>query len=320
MADYVLQEEVQTLSFHYDWKFSFLRPDFSYGNESIAVKSFAEDKKYCSIGLAVLVFLWRFKFITKEQIIRLADIHNWLEGFDIDEFLAQYVAMGFLNGFSLSQYPMDSVPEDAFLIYCLDHQARHILGHFYHSDSKAVWRGSDAQKIAGKASVHSLDTTWNAEKVSKYLTTNEFYLALLKAYGNRVLSFEPAVNFDIQSRDFRMSGVLCVQGETQPKTFLVETVRSYDVPVYWKKKSGTQINPFLTRRYWTKYFHTVPPFIFLVENLQDGAEIAGTFAHDNPGFAFYLLTDPDVSAGIGQAPLYLYQDGGLVQASHNPIM
>ena len=290
---YLTEEDGATLSFPYDWHQSFDHPfDMAKSmNESVIIKDFiATPPDERKATLEILIYLYNFTFATKSQLARLLKLRN-IEVPNLDELLNKCVFTRMLNRFTLSMYEMTSLPADAFPIYCLDHSSRHVLSHLYRDDIAVTWRSTNSVR--------------NAEQVSKYLVTNEFYLSLLPTKGDKLRSFQPAADFSIGKRDIRMSAAFCIMNGATPCDFLLEVVRYSDIPVYWQKKSGEQIDAFLDK-FWNKYFDVEPVCIFIAENLEQALELSKIFWQRTERPNFRITTDTEIMKGINNAKFYKF--------------
>lgn len=292
---YITREDFGTLSFPYGWQQTFDHPfEMSFAaNEAQVVKDFVADTQNRQAGLEILILLYDFTFATRAQLERLLAVKGLhIDADTLDALLSKYLRGHLINRFTLSVYPMDHIPDDAFDIYCLDHGARHILSHFYHDDIAVTFKSTNALR--------------SAELVSKYLATNEFYLSLLTGKTEELSSFAPACNFSIRRRDIRLSATFRIMNGFTPCDFLLEVIRKSDIPVMWRKKSGEQLAPFLIDGAWKRYFHIEPRVILLAEDMEQAEDAAEIFALRTEGMPFFITTDKELAKGILDAEFYAY--------------
>lgn len=300
MADnkfYVTAQEGQRLSFPYDWRQTFDHP-FEMGrvvNEAQTIKAFIADDAERQMGLEILKLLLDYTFATQPQLERLLATKNIEGAHNLDSLLLKYLDRRLINRFTLSSFTMDSIPDDAFVAYCLDHASRHILSHLYRDDVAVTWKSTNA--IRGP------------ELVAKYLATNEFYLSLMAAKRDSLVSFEPTTNFTIRSRDIRMSAAFRLMNGATPCDFILEVVRSSDLPVIWRKKVNEQIAPFLMEKFWSRYFRLEPILLFLAEDLEQAEMVSEIFFLRTESSNFRVTTDDELSHGIDKAKFYKYEPG-----------
>lgn len=290
---YITAEEGRTFSFPYDWKQTFDHPfEMSRAaNEAQIIKSYISEEEDRQIGLEILKLLFDFTFATRDQLERLLRIKG-LKADRLDELLSRYLDRRLINRFALSAYMMDSIPEDAFVIYCLDHGARHILNHFYRDDVGVSWKSTNSYR--------------SAEQSAKYLAANEFYLSLMAVKRDDLAAFSSTVNYSIRTRDIRMSAMFRIMKGQTPLDFILEVVRSSDLPTYWTKKVDEQISSFIRDKFWTRYFRMEPTFIFLAENLEQAQELSEIFQRSTQYSKFRVTTDKDLISGIDKAVFYKY--------------
>lgn len=299
--NFITAEEGQRFSFPYDWKQTFAHPfEMSRAaNEAQIVKTYVAEEADRQIGLEVLKLLFEFTFATRDQLERLLRIKGMEEVDRLDDLLTRYLDRRLLNRFTLSSYTLGSIPDDAFVIYCLDHGARHILSHFYQDDIGVTWKSTNSYR--------------SAEQVAKYLVTNEFYLSLMGVKRDLLAFFSPTVDYSIRpressrSRDIRMSAAFRIMRGATPVDFILEAVRSSDIPTYWTKKVNSQLMPFIRDRFWSRYFRLEPTFIFLAEKLDQALELSEIFQRGTGSDKFRVTTDKDLSGGIDKATFYKYE-------------
>lgn len=220
---YVTEEEGKTLSFPYDWRQTWHHP-FEMSrvvNEAQTIKAFVADGDERQMGLEILKLLLDYTFATYDQLVRLLTIKGLYDEDRLNALLKKYLDRRLINKFTMSAYEMDNIPEDAFVVYCLDHASRHILSHLYRDDVAVTWKSTNA--IRGP------------ELVAKYLATNEFYLSLMAVKTQTLSFFEPTVNYTIRNRDIRMSAMFRIMNGATPCDFVLEVVRDSDIPTNWRK-------------------------------------------------------------------------------------
>lgn len=294
---YLSAEDGKHFSFHYDWKQTFDHPfEMSRSsNEAQIIKAYITDEANRQIGLEILKLLFDYTFATRDQLERLLRIKGIGEVERLDNLLADYLSRRLINRYTLSAFPMKAIPDDAFVIYCLDHGARHILNHFYRDDVGVTWKSTNSYR--------------SAEQAAKYLVTNEFYLSLMEVKQDDLACFSPTVNYSIRTRDIRMSAMFRIMKGRTPVDFVLEVVRSSDIPTYWTKKVDEQISTFIRDKFWSRYFRTEPTFILLAENLDQALEISEIFQRSTQSQRFRVTTDDNLIGGIDKATFYKYEEG-----------
>lgn len=304
MSNYVTEAAGEQLNINYDYKQSW-HHDFCFNktrNESLMIKFFKEGtEEKQAVGLNILIFLSQFWFATMDQI-RAALVIKHLNAGLAGEIVEEYVANRILNCFTLAEHELDTMPEDAMRIYCLDHGARHILSHYYREDF-VYWQSTDNLR--------------GTEQIVKCLSTCRFYLALARVKEENLRSFEPVFDASIGRRNARFSArfeILNKKGgapsstwEQEPtKKYILESVRDYDLPTYWERKASEQIRTYLSLKYWQQNFPEEPTFILLAESKKSALEAAGIYHRIIGGDNFRVTTDQEVLRGMEKAVFYKY--------------
>ena len=298
---YVTRETGKMYSFPEDYKQVFDHPfEMSRAyNEAYTIKSFIADDAERQIGLEVLKLLYDYTFATREQLERLL-LAKGVENVGIlDSIIPKYLERRLINRFALAAFDLGKIPEDAFIVYCLDHASRHILSHLYRDDIAVTWKSTNPVR--------------GAEIAAKYLATNDFYLSVLSAKAKTLESFFPTVNYSIGSRDIRMSAQFCLMNGATPVSFVLDVIRKTDLRSgYWNHKVSEHIRPFLeNNRFWTRYFHSAPILLFLVEDFDDIEKVARVFYDGMSGVAsfqskFRVITNEAVKMSIDKVQMYKY--------------
>lgn len=291
-ANYVIKETKERYSFPYDYRQSF-HHKFSLARsmpEYITVKNFIGDQpSEQQIVLECLVYLSNFRFATKLQLECVLKAKN-VDTDNLGSLLDKYVDARVINYFWLAAFEMDTPPKNALLVYCLDHCARYILNHFY-KDDLISWLSSDNYV--------------STEILTKCLTTNLFYLQLLTAKGKALRFFSPLYDVNIGKRSMRFSGAFQIIQNGQQKDFILESVKSSDLPILWKKKVDQQIMPFV-QNYWKKYYQAEPVLVLLVESESDVFETADIYYRRTESTLFRVTTEQEIDKGFEHAVFFKY--------------
>ena len=293
MRNYVTEKEGRSLSINYDYVQSWDHEFSIYKtrNENLMIRFFLEgSREKQQLGLEILVFLSKFWFATKEHMAQLLQMKG-LQTQLLEEILEEYLGSRIINCFTLAQFPLDEMPDDAMRIYCLDHGAKFILMHFYREDF-VHWQTTDNSR--------------GSEQIVKCLSTCRFYLSLLAAKGRDLRIFEPIFDVSIGRRDARFSANFEIEKGGQTRKFILESVRTYDLPTYWRKKVAEQISPFITNKFWRQTFSEEPVFILLAETGKNALEAADIFYRRTMSPNFRVTTDIDVAKGMEKAHFYKY--------------
>lgn len=293
MRNYVTEEEGKSFNINYDYVQSWDHEFSIYKtrNENLMIRYFLETSRAKQqLGIEILVFLAKFWFATKEhmtQLLRMKGVQPQL----LEEVLEEYLSNRIINCFTLAQFPLDELPSDAMRIYCLDHGAKFILMHFYREDF-VHWQTTDNNR--------------GSEQIVKCLSTCRFYLSLLAAKGEELRVFEPIFDVSIGRRETRFSANFEILKGGQTRKFILESVRTYDLPTYWRKKVAEQISPFIVNKFWRQTFPEEPVFILLAETEESALEAADIFYRRTTSQNFRVTTDIDVAKGMEKARFYKY--------------
>lgn len=293
---YVTREEGEALKFGYDYRQCFEHESSQPKTmpEYKLVRDFVRQTEYEKmLGLEVMKFLFQFTFATHSQLVRLLELKG-IDPAGLDENIKKMLVDRKMNSFYLNQYSETGpAPDDAFVIYCLDFGALAILNHFSNSDSNA-WFTTDSCR--------------SSELILKYLSTAEFYLALAEARGDKLRYFKPIFDVSFKYQRIRFSASFEVLQGFTPHSFLLESIRSYDLPANWRDKVDEKVCHFaIGEENWAKYFPAPGPvYIFLVENEKDALEAADIFYRRVEKDNFRLITDDQVRKGLSNAKFLKY--------------
>lgn len=292
---YITRDEGEALSFNYDYKQVFHHESSQPKTlpEYALIKWFVKQPEQPKqMMLEVLGFIYKFTFATRDQLERMLRLKG-IDAEGLDGILQKLLDQRMANFCYFSKFDQGGpVPDDAFRVYCLDFGAVGVLSHFYCDN--VTWFSTDAMV--------------RTELVLKYLTTTLFYLSMAEARGKALQYFKPVYDVTIGHRDIRFSAAFAIlQGHT-PLSFILESVRAYDLPSGWDDKVDKKIVPFACQdKYWTKYFSDAEPvYIFLVEDEEQALETARIFYRRTGKDNFRLITDGQLKGGLDKAVFLKY--------------
>lgn len=244
--------------------------------------------------LEVLKMLSQFTFATKAHLERMLKAKG-LDASTLEENLSLMLENRQVNCFYLTQFmPAEyNPPEDAFLVYCMDFGALALLNHFGNSDYFS-WFTTDSNR--------------SSELVQKYLSTVEFFLTLAEVQGSALRYFKPTFDVAFGHREIRFSAAFEITDSNNVgHTFLLETVRGFDIPLNWRDKLDRKIVHFVSKpKNWGRYFMEEPVFLILIEDEKYALEAAELFYRRTEKTNFRLITDDQVRAGLAQAHFLKY--------------
>lgn len=290
MNTYVTEEVGSSLKFGYGYKQTFHHESSQPKTlpEYTLVKAFVKQPEYeKQVVLEVLKFLYQFTFATKDQLTRMLEMKG-IDPSGLDDLVAEMLDDRRMNCFYLSLFPLDGpAPKDAFVVYCMDFGAIAILSHFSNSDC-ITWFTTDCCR--------------SCELILKYLTTTEFYLSLSEVQGSALRYFKPIFDVSFGHRDIRFSAAFEVSQGFSGHPFILESIRSYDLPINWMEKVDKKITPFACQdKHWTKYFAQEPVYLLLVEDEQCALEAADLLFRRTEKENFRLITDEQVRGSLANA-------------------
>ncbi|MBR2894106.1 MAG: hypothetical protein IKC03_00420 [Oscillospiraceae bacterium] len=228
--------------FHHEFSHPKTQPEY------VLVKEFLQQSDYeKQVILEILKFLYHFTFATRNQLERMLT-HRGITLTSMDKLMDQLLADRCINSFYLNQFTSDdSAPDDAYIIHCMDFGAVAILSHFSAS-SNITWFTTDSCR--------------SSELISKYLSTTEFYLSLLEARGAAIKYFKPIFDVTYKHLSIRFSAAFAVTHNSTVHTFILESIRSSDLPLNWMDKVDRKVTPFSVQdKIWSRYFPTANPSI-----------------------------------------------------------
>lgn len=263
--------------------------------EYTLVKQFVKLPEYDrQVTLEVLKMLSQFTFATRQQMERMLAAKG-VDPAGLDENIQLMMENRQMNCFYLAQTQTTEYepPEDAFIVYCMDFGALALLNHFSNSDS-ITWFTTDALR--------------SSELVVKYLSTVEFYLALAEVQGPALRYFKPTFDVAFGHREIRFSAAFEITDSAGGgHTFLLETLRGFDLPLNWQDKLDKKIVHFAVKpKNWGRYFLEEPVFLLLVENDKDALEAAELFYRRTEKLNFRLITEDQVRNGLDKAHFLKY--------------
>lgn len=304
LLDYIKKDAGDIFSFpgSYDDYRQTFDHDFNMSrtcNEAVTVKLFAGAVDEWPVGLETLRNLYRFNFATRDQLLRLLKLKGLDDPEMFDAVLEKYIERKFINKFCLAQAPLDTIPDDAMTVYCLDHSAKFILGHFTNDPNIInTWKSSNCM--------------YSGNIVFKYLTTNEFYISMCEVKGLDTSTFEPAPDFIIRGRAVRLSGWFRVKSEGKTENILLEAIRQSDLPLTWEKKVDTHLTPFIKENFASRYFSGDPTWFFVTDSQNSALQIAEIFERMTECKRYRLTTSEELRKGLDRAVFYKYENEKLL--------
>ena len=290
---YVKNQLDGEFSFNYDFKQTWhhkfnmqgVKPDYVY------IKNFMDNKnqKNMDLQLALLKFILKVCFATEGQIITYLTYKGFNED-DVIKTLNFFLTSRILNMFIVSKYPLDKIPEDALKCYSLDFGGKHLLSH-YGTEDVLDWTSTNAVR--------------GVEYITKYLTTTQFYIALLKSVPDNLRYFESFANFNMGNKNVQVNAKFEIMNGYTSRGFILEVVRKYDVPSGFQRKAE-KLNALFSENHIDKYFKVQPVILLIVENDRLALETADIFHRNVGSNQFRLLTDKRIKNGFDEKSFMRY--------------
>jgi hypothetical protein len=272
-------------AWHHSFNMQGVRPAYVY------IKNFMDRRNAENIDLAIdmLRFILNFTFVTKKQIEDYLETKGYYIK-KVEDLIDYYIKARILNKFALSTSPLQTIPEDALVCYCLDFGGKHILSH-YGKDDLIEWTSVNAAR--------------SVELVVKYLTTTNFYLSLLKSKGEDLTYFDGFKNFELKKGNMQTSAVFQIKNNHNKRDFIFDVVKGYDIPVNAQNKSHKYYE-FYSSEMVKKYFKVDPVILFLAENDEVAFEFAEIFYRFTENKHFRLMTDKRIANGFNERSFLKY--------------
>ena len=221
------------------------------------------------VGIEIVEFLLHFKCASAEQIKELIIRKGMFPNY-VDPLLKRLTELQVLNYFALAKSKLKDIPEDAFLMYCLDSGAVSILHHLsnFHQE---IWFSSDV--------------IFNSDMIARHLMIVTFYLQAL-ATGSGSIAY------------FMKNG--------EKSVYLLDAVNPQDLQEIWPEKMERLAMFLQESERWSQYYREQPKFIFLAYNEQDARRIAESFYMRTAYNGFRVLTTANMMKGLDGPVFYSY--------------
>lgn len=224
--------------------------------------------------IAIIEFLFRFRFATLEQIYRYLELTNNLgdEGSmsaiksRLERLIKMYKAV---NKFVLSPYDCVSFDSDNLDFYCLDLGGAFLLHNFTNQtlDDIRNWRPKNAN-------IHTV------EAVCRDIRIVDFYLTLLDTFGDELIHFEPYKRMSYDKRQLTVTFDFCVSRDGDTKYFIGEIIRDEEL-VSRFANSADAIEQIVSTNAWKKYYLDIdvpPVLLYFVDDDDSALEVSQSLA------------------------------------------
>lgn len=240
--------------------------------------------------MKIIKFLFNFKFATISQIYELLGENQ--EKPTIKNRLDKLVSYRLLNKFALSESKMDSIPEDALQIYCLDLGSKYLLAN-YSNEDMTDWFTTVNMK--------------SSEVIFKSIVAVNIYVQMKRAMGENLISFKVDPVYGMNKQNVSPSFEMILKIGGLYKYFIGEVVRDFDYPIYFREKT-MKFQEFLSTNAWKKHFpdaETPPVFLLFAESDALAVDVAKMIADMTEIQAFRLSTDERIKRPLHELGAFL---------------
>lgn len=256
-----------------------------YKNEIIKRK---HDGQFTDADVSVSKMLLDYRFATLKQLHEAIAIDEPIAKFK--KRVDQLVKFRIINRFALSHDPgLRRVPDDAYLVYCLDIGGHHLLTHF-----------SEGEKLLDWFYIINMVTS---EIVARDLMITDLSSAYLKNKPHGFEYFEPKPELKVGRKTMIPAFEFLLDTYGQKKYFVGEIMRSSDAPTIFRDKA-MKWSHLLNTETWRKYYGgsdaSTPPILLLVASDDETALQAARILDETGEIKMFRLTTEERS----KMPLY----------------
>lgn len=251
-----------------------------YKNEIIKRK---HDGQFTDDDVVVAKMLLDYRFATLEQLHEAVAKDEPMNKFKkrIDEL----VKFRILNSFTLSFDPgLRRIPEDAFLVYCLDIGGQHLLSHF-----------SESEKLLDWFYIINIVTS---EIVARDLMIADAGRAFLRNKPEGLSYFTPKPELRVGRKTMIPAFEFLLESYGQKKYFVGEIMRSTEAPTLFRDKA-MKWNHLLNTGTWRKYYGGsdagAPPVLLLIASDDETALSAARILDETGEVGLFRLTTEERS-------------------------
>ena len=242
------------------------------------------------VGIEIVEFLLHFKCASAEQIKELI-IRKGMFPEYVAPLLKRLTELQVLNYFALAKSKLKYIPEDAFLMYCLDSGAVSILHHLsnFHQE---IWFSSDV--------------IYNSDMIARHLMIVTFYLQALATGSGSIAYFMPWKKIRVGKKEIPFSAEFWVMKNGEKSVYLLDAVNPQDLQEIWPEKMERLAMFLQESERWSQYYREQPKFIFLAYNEQDARRMAESFYMRTGYNGFRVLTTANMMKGLDGPVFYSY--------------
>lgn len=246
-----------------------------YKNEIIKRK---HDGLFTDEDVAIAKMLLDYRFVTLNQLYEAVSTDESIVKFK--KRMDQLVKFRIINRFALSfDTGLKRIPDDAFLVYCLDVGGHHLLTHF-----------SEGEKLLDWFYIINMVTS---EIVARDLMIAEIGRAFLANKPAGLTYFEPKTEIKVGRKTMIPAFEFLLETHGQRKYFVGEIMRSNDAPTLFRDKA-MKWNQLLKTETWRKYYGGSdagsPPILLLLASDDETALSAARILDETGEIDLFRLT------------------------------
>lgn len=263
-----------------------------YKNEIIKRK---HDGQFTEDDVLIAKMLLDYRFATLTQLHEAVAKDEPMDKFK--KRIDQLVKFRIINRFALSFDPgLTRIPDDAFMIYCLDIGGHHLLTHF-----------AEGEKLLDWFYIINMVTS---EIVARDLMIAEIGRAFLKNKPDGLQYFEPKPELKVGRKTMIPAFEFMIEFAGVKKYFIGEVMRNSDAPTLFRDKA-LKWNQLLQTETWRKYYGgsdaVAPPFLLLLASDDETALTAARIIHETGEIDMFRLTTEE------RSQKELYQKGAFLK-------
>lgn len=251
-----------------------------YKNEIIKRK---HEGQLTDKDVAVAKMLLDYRFATLEQLHEAIAKDESFSKFR--KRVTQLVDFRILNSFTLSyDSGLRKIPDDSFLVYCLDIGGQHLLSHFTESEKLLDW--------------FYIINIVTSEIVARDLMIADVGRSFMKNRPMGMAYFEPKPELRVGRSTMIPAFEFLLEAYGQRKFFVGEIMRSNDAPTLFRDKA-MKWNHLLQTSIWRKYYGgsdaPAPPILILVASDDETALSAARILDETGEVDLFRLTTEERS-------------------------
>ncbi len=243
-------------------------------------------------AIAILKFLYKRRCATLKQLSTYVELKG-LDPEKVPKIMQDFVFARACNRFTFARNVLDTIPEDAFMVYTLDFGAKTILSHFGENDA-VEWVSSEA--------------IFGPEIISKYLAANQFFLEVLRIKKESIEYYNPVQTLFVGTKRANILGEFSLVKNDIPKTFLLDIYREGDYPAYIRQRAEMFDDFYfgVDGKNLQRYYNEPPVLLLVAPDESLALDVLRIYYRINPNLPVRILTDDFTLEGISGTSFYKY--------------